>query len=331
MKKEEIDKVKEELKTNEKEVKAFDDQKYKELFSEFSSTDKEVSTFVEKVEKMFQTQTEVNDLFTVKVLNGSEVGKEIILKKDVKNESIVSLEKQLVTKEKDTAFKAKVRDVLIQARGQFTDIENARKATTESEKDKGSRDKNKKALELVGKIKNTDVKKELEGKLNPIKAELDKKDKEAEEKRKAEEKKKAESEGVKVATNSEDALAEANSSGQPVYDSGSGTYVQPTYPSSNSSGGGTTNTGGGSTASSGGGSTASTPSTPSTPAPSQPTPPPSQPAPPANQVKHYLYITDSNDVETFKGVFDTREAAENAGKAAIAAMGGNGGYRVVSI
>ncbi|SJZ46584.1 hypothetical protein SAMN02745116_00422 [Pilibacter termitis] len=268
LKKEEIDKVKEELQKNEKEVKSFDDQKYKELFSEFSSTDKEVSIFVENVEKMFQTQTEVNDLFTVKVLNGSEVGKEIILKKDVKNESIVSLEKQLLTKEKDTAFKAKVRDVVIQARVQFTDIENARKATVESEKDKGNREKNKKALELVAKIKNTDVKKELEGKLNPIKAELDKKDKEAEEKRKEEEKK-----GAEVAQNEQQAQEQANQSGQPVYNENTGEYVQPTA-QANSGGGASTNNSGGSQ---GGGQAQS----PSTSAPSQPQP--QQPAAPAPQ------------------------------------------------
>ncbi|SJZ77441.1 hypothetical protein SAMN02745116_01396 [Pilibacter termitis] len=260
LKADEIKAIQKELTSSEKTVKDFNSKKYEKAVNEFTTADKEVSKRIKKAETMLDTQTKLNALFTKPVLNGNEVTKEIIIKKDVKTEDIQALEKQ---KEK-TPFSDKVAEIVKNARIQFTDIENAKKALVESEKDKGNETKANNAQNAINKIKNQEVKKELQTKLDPIKKAIKEKKKAEEEKRKAEEKAKAEEQGSEVASNEEIALAKANETGQPVYNEQTGGYVQPTTPQSN---------GGNSSNSSSSGST-NKPQTqqPSTPQPQQPKP-----------------------------------------------------------
>ncbi|SKA09127.1 hypothetical protein SAMN02745116_02381 [Pilibacter termitis] len=277
LKTEQVEKVKEELQKNEKEVKSFDEQKYKDLFNDFSTADKEVFALVETAEKMLDTQEKVNALFTKPILNGAEVQKEQILAKKAMDEQIKVLETG--SKEK-TPFTDKIAEIVKNARTQFTDIDNAKKAIAESEKDKTNENKATNAQKAIDKIKNPDVKKELQTKLDPIKKAIADKKKADEEKRKAEEKKKAEEKGAVVAQDEQQAQEQANQSGQPVYNENTGEYVQPTAQANS---GGTSPNNSNNTGGSQGGGQAQSPSTPAPSQPQAPAPQPQQPATPAPQ------------------------------------------------
>ncbi|MDR2832629.1 MAG: hypothetical protein LBV67_02820 [Streptococcaceae bacterium] len=193
-----------------------DTEEIQALMKQVNENSKQINELSLKAQIMFDKQTEVNKLFTEPALNGSETSNDQILAKDIKPDSLTALEKYLATKEVDTPFKKKIRDLVAAAKTQLTDIETAKKAVEASEKEKENRELNNKAIEAVNKIKNPEIQKSYLDKLNPIKDELDKKD---EEKKKIEESK-----------SQEVAQEQANQTGQPVYNQNTGTYVQPSSP-----------------------------------------------------------------------------------------------------
>ena len=151
--------------------------KLSEEIKEVSAQQAEIQELTTKAQGMFDTQNEVNSLFTKVVMNGSEVGKDPIVKKDIDTKLLEQLEQT----EEQTAFDKKVLDVSKTARVQVNDIENARKSLENATKDKSEKnvEDTQKAIDT---IKNPDVKKELQDKLNPLKQEVAEKKKAEEEK-----------------------------------------------------------------------------------------------------------------------------------------------------
>ncbi|MDR2833309.1 MAG: hypothetical protein LBV67_06315 [Streptococcaceae bacterium] len=138
------------------------------------------NNYVELATKNLAYQNEVNNLFTKVALNGSDISKDNTLVKEVKAEELKDLQDYLSTEpKKDNQFKSAVRGLVKQAVDQQKVVADANKAVDASVKDKGNRDLNNKAISAVNKIKNADVKRDLLGKVNPIKSDLDKKDADA--------------------------------------------------------------------------------------------------------------------------------------------------------
>jgi len=143
-----------------------------------------INELIVKAQSYFDYQDKTNALFTQRVLNGSEVAKDPVIKKDLNSKDLVFVDDL----SDETAFNEKVKGLVNIAKTQLDDLDNARKAVQESEKDKENREKNDKAFGAVEKIKNPELKKELTDTLNGIKAGLDAKDKEkAEQERLAQE------------------------------------------------------------------------------------------------------------------------------------------------
>ncbi|MDR2833558.1 MAG: hypothetical protein LBV67_07590 [Streptococcaceae bacterium] len=182
-------------------------------FKTYQEENEKIDILLKKALQMSEIQTKVNSIFTEPVLNGSALKENPVIRKDL----FLAVIDEVATMPNEKAFNGKIQLLKKIAKTQLEDIESAKKAVDSSEKDKGNRELNEKAIEAANKIKNPDVKKSYMEKLNPIKAELDKKD---------EESKQAETQNIQE---------QANASGQPVYDSNTGQYVQPSIPNNNGS------------------------------------------------------------------------------------------------
>jgi len=131
-----------------------------------------INELIVKAQYYFDYQDKTNALFTQRVLNGSDVAKDLVIRKDLLSEDLAFVDDLF----EQTPFNEKVKGLVNIAKTQLEDLASARKAVQESEKDKENREKNDSAFVAVEKIKNSELKNELTDKLNAIKSELDAKE-----------------------------------------------------------------------------------------------------------------------------------------------------------
>lgn len=182
----------------------------------------DVASELKIVEEKLALQSDLNELFTKKAINGNEIKKHA-LKKEVTNEELDSLASSLEDSEtfEDGAWVDSVNSLVEEGNTQLKHISNASnkvsglfdKKDNEKVNKKVKRDSLEEAEEAVAKVKNEEVKEDFEGKLGKVETFIAQREEEkklaeeeearklaeAEEAKRAEEQAQAEAEQVEVA------------------------------------------------------------------------------------------------------------------------------------
>lgn len=182
-------------------------------FSTFNQEAAEVETTMTTLETTFNQQQAVNQLFVGTAVNGAKVSKELAIANDLKKETVDQIKK---TVEKQTTdFEKAIKELATEAENQLKQLDQAKQATEKVYKDDKviSTDTNlyDSAKTEVDKIKNDKSKKDLQSKLDKVKADIDKKAKEAADKAKQNDEQKAAQESQTKANEQEQANVADNS------------------------------------------------------------------------------------------------------------------------
>lgn len=173
--------------------------------STFKNEQQTVEREMSALEKTFETQKTMNRLFLTDkdkvAMNGTETKKDLPIVDNLQKETIDTVKKEYYQEKAETDYQKTINELVGAAEAQVTQIEKAKEAVIKVFKDNKVVSTDQKLYDAAkaeaDKIKNETAKKNLSGQLDKVKADIDKKAKEAEEKAKQEQQAK-EAEQVKV-------------------------------------------------------------------------------------------------------------------------------------
>lgn len=189
--------------------------------STFKTEQETVEREMRALEMTFEAQKTMNRLFLSEkdnvAMNGTETKKDLPIVDNLQKETIDTVKKDYFQEKAETDYQKTINELVGAAEAQVTQIEKAKEAVIKVFKDNKVVSTDQKLYDAAkaeaDKIKNETAKKNLSGQLDKVKADIDKKAKEAEEKAKQEQQAK-EADQVKAAEQEQQKAVETQDQAQ---------------------------------------------------------------------------------------------------------------------